>query len=250
VALAPALLTDGEIFARAFSVPLAFNIQAAKTPDIVSSAMMGHSANRIQTTPAMPPGREPTWYDVRRTSQSPLPNGVQLSYYRHATPISKPKEIAMESIISNLLSRFEKGSLSRRELVQGLAMLAASGTATSAQEDINFKTANVDHVSVQVGNLQKSIDFYQKMFGFGVVSQAEEGGVKIVRLGNTKTLVSLNVGGPPGRVDHFAIGIPRFTRESINSYLVQRGATPLQGDFAGLHIKDPDGVNVQISSQT
>jgi len=163
---------------------------------------------------------------------------------------SKPKEIAMESIISNLLSRFEKGSLSRRELVQGLAMLAASGTAASAQEDINFKTANIDHVSVQVGNLQNSIDFYQKMFGFALVSQADEGGVKIVRLGNTKTLVSLNVGGPPGRVDHFAIGIPRFTRESITSYLVQRGATPLQGDLAGLHIKDPDGVNVQISSQT
>jgi hypothetical protein len=32
--------------------------------------------------------------------------------------------------------------------------------------------------------------------------------------------------------------------------LVQRGAPSLQGDFAGLHIKDPDGVNVQISSTT
>ena len=165
-------------------------------------------------------------------------------------PLIERREIAMESIISNLVARFEKGSLSRRELVQGLAMLAASGTAATAQEDINFKAANIDHVSVQVGNLQKSIDFYQKMFSFAVVSQAEEGGVKIVRLGNTKTLVSLNVGGPPGRVDHFAIGIPRFTRESITSYLAQRGATPLQGDLAGLHIKDPDGVNVQISSQT
>ena len=87
------------------------------------------------------------------------------------------------------------------------------------------------------------------MFGFAVVSQGEEGGVKIVRLGNTKTLVSLNVGGSPGRVDHFAIGIPRFIRESVTSYLVQRGATPLQGDLAGLHIKDPDGVNVQIFPQ-
>jgi catechol 2,3-dioxygenase-like lactoylglutathione lyase family enzyme len=156
----------------------------------------------------------------------------------------------METIISNLLSRFEKGSLSRRDLVQGLAMLAASGTAASAQEDINFKVATIDHVSVQVGNLQRSIDFYQKVFGFTVVSQAEEGGVRIVRLGNTKTLVSLNLGGPPGRIDHFAIGVPRFTRESITSYLTQRGAPPLQGDFAALHIKDPDSVNVQISSQT
>jgi catechol 2,3-dioxygenase-like lactoylglutathione lyase family enzyme len=153
----------------------------------------------------------------------------------------------MESIISNLLSRFEKGSLSRRDLVQGLAMLAASGTAASAQEIVNFKAANIDHVSVQVGNLQRSIDFYQKMFGFTVVSQAEQGGVKIVRLGNTKTLVSLNDRGPAGRIDHFAIGIPRVTRESITGYLTERSATPLQGDLAGLHIKDPDGVNVQIS---
>ena len=106
----------------------------------------------------------------------------------------------MESIISNLVARFEKGSLSRRELVQGLAMLAASGTAATAQEDINFKAANIDHVSVQVADIQRSTDFYRKMFGFTVVSQAEEGGVKIVRLGNTKTLVSLNHGGPPGTV--------------------------------------------------
>src|SRR5262245_11888779 len=133
------------------------------------------------------------------------------------TPRSDRKEIAMQSIISNLLSRFEKGSLSRRDLVQGLAMLAASGTAASAQDSIDFKAANIDHVSVQVGNLQRSIDFYQKMFGFTVVSQAEEGGVKIVRLGNTKTLVSLNIGGPPGRIDHFSIGVPGFKRESITS---------------------------------
>src|SRR5258708_36387635 len=81
-----------------------------------------------------------------------------------------------------------------------LAMLAASGTAASAQEDINFKVANIDHVSVHVGNLQKSIDFYQKMFDFAVVSQAEEGGVQIVRLGNTKTLVYLKVGASPTRL--------------------------------------------------
>jgi Glyoxalase/Bleomycin resistance protein/Dioxygenase superfamily len=110
------------------------------------------------------------------------------------------REIVMDSIISDLLARFEKGSLSRRELVQGLAMLAASGTAATAQEDNTFKAANVDHVSVQVADLQRSIDFYRKMFGFTVTSQAEEGGVKIVRLGNTKTLVSLNHGGPPARL--------------------------------------------------
>src|SRR3984893_18108422 len=92
------------------------------------------------------------------------------------------KERNMESIISNLLSRFEKGSLSRRDLVQGLALLAASGTAAPAQEGLDFKRANIDHVSIQVADLQRSVDFYQKMFGFSMVSQDQPLG--IVRPGN------------------------------------------------------------------
>src|SRR6267154_1646697 len=90
----------------------------------------------------------------------------------------------MESIISNLLTRFEKGSLSRRELVRGLAMLAASGTAAAAQEDIDFKSADIDHVSIQVADLQRSVDFYQQMFGFSVISQDQPHG--IIRLATTK----------------------------------------------------------------
>jgi glyoxylase I family protein len=153
----------------------------------------------------------------------------------------------METIISHLVSRFEKGSLSRRELVRGLAALAASGTAAAAQEGLDFKDANIDHVSIHVADLQRSVDFYQKMFGFSVVSQDQAGG--IIRLGNTKVLVSLNHGGPAGIVDHFAIGVARFGRDSAARYLTQRGAAPLQGDYAGLHIKDPDGINVQISQK-
>jgi catechol 2,3-dioxygenase-like lactoylglutathione lyase family enzyme len=153
----------------------------------------------------------------------------------------------MESIISDLVTRFEKGALSRRELVKGLAMLAASGTAAGAQEGIDFKTADIDHVSIQVADLQRSVDFYQKMFGFSVVSQDQPHG--IIRLGNTRTLVSLNHESPVGIVDHFAIGVPRFTKEAAARYLTQHGATPLDDPFAGLHVKDPDGINVQIFSQ-
>ena len=150
----------------------------------------------------------------------------------------------MESIISNLLARFEKGSLSRRELVQGLAMLAVSGTAAAAQDDVDFKTATVDHVSIQVADLQRSIDFYQKTFGFPVMSHDPKLG--ITHLGHNKMLVSLNQQGPAGIVDHFAIGIPRFSKETAARYLMQRGATPLNDPYAGLHVQDPDGINVQI----
>jgi len=153
----------------------------------------------------------------------------------------------MEPVISDLLARFEKGSLSRRELVAGLAMLAASGTAAPAQESVDFKAADIDHVSIHVADLQRSVDFYQKMFGFSVVS--EEKPREIIRLGNGRVMVSLNHGSPAGIIDHFSIGIPRFNNDAVARYLKERGATPLQGDYAGLHVKDPDGVNVQVSRQ-
>jgi catechol 2,3-dioxygenase-like lactoylglutathione lyase family enzyme len=155
----------------------------------------------------------------------------------------------MESIISGLVTQFEKGSLSRRDLVRGLAMLAASGAAgtaaAAAQDDIDFKTADIDHVSIQVADLQRSVDFYKKMFGFSVVSEDKPLG--IVRLGIDRTLVSLNRQSPAGIVDHFAIGVPRYTKEAAARYVTERGARAEDDPYAGLHVKDPDGVNVQIS---
>src|SRR5262249_11454405 len=152
----------------------------------------------------------------------------------------------MESIISNLVSRFERGSLSRRELIEGLTLLAASSTAAAAapQTTVNFTRANIDHVSIKVADLQRSIHFYTNMFGFTVVSEDKPGG--IVRLGNgMKVLVSINTGKPSSVMDHYSLGIPGFNADAVRRHVMDRGATPLQGDYAGLHIKDPDGVNVQ-----
>jgi catechol 2,3-dioxygenase-like lactoylglutathione lyase family enzyme len=151
----------------------------------------------------------------------------------------------METIISKLVASFEKGTLTRRELIRGLALLAsAGGTAAAAIEEPGFKGAKIDHVSIQVTDLQRSLDFYQKLFGFSVVSQDKNN--EIVRLGITKTLVSLHHKSPTGIVDHFAIGVDHFDKESVTRELKLRGATPEENIDAGFHIKDPEGLNVQI----
>ena len=154
----------------------------------------------------------------------------------------------MESTISNLVTQFENGSLSRRELVRGLVVLAASGTAAKAAEvELDFKAADIDHISIQVADLQRSADFYQKMFGFTFVSEDKPLG--IYRVGNGRTLVSFNRQSPVGIVDHFSIGVPKFTKEAASRYLMQRGARVFDDPYAGLHVKDPDGINVQISER-
>jgi catechol 2,3-dioxygenase-like lactoylglutathione lyase family enzyme len=150
----------------------------------------------------------------------------------------------MESAISDLVARFEKGGLTRRELVRGLAMLAGASVAVSAAQGADFKGATIDHVSIQVADLERSTAFYQKMFGFTVVSEDKPHG--IVRLGFTKPIVSINHEAPAGIVDHFALGLPTFDRDAMTAYLKEHGATPQNDPFAGFHIKDPDGVNIQI----
>jgi catechol 2,3-dioxygenase-like lactoylglutathione lyase family enzyme len=152
----------------------------------------------------------------------------------------------MEAIISNLLNRFEKGALTRRELVQGLAMLtAAGGSAADAQApDAAIKAAKIDHVSIQVGDLPRSVAFYQKMFALNIVSEDKPN--EIVRLGVGKSLVSLHHKSPVGLVDHFAIGVEKFDKESVTRVLKERGANPEDNLDAGFHIKDPDGIGVQI----
>ena len=152
----------------------------------------------------------------------------------------------MEVMIAKLLNRFERGALTRRELIQGLTMLtAASATASNAQgQDVGIKVAKIDHVSIQVSDLPRSIAFYQKMFGLPVVSEDKPN--EIVRLGVGKTLVSLHHKSPTGLVDHFAIGVEKFNKDLVTRELKERGANPEEGLDAGFHIKDPEGINVQV----
>jgi len=152
----------------------------------------------------------------------------------------------MEAVISDLVARFEKGALSRRGLIQGLAMLAAAGGAASALEgqEAGLKGTRIDHISIQVSDLPRSVAFYEKVFGLKVLG--EDKPHEISRLGADKIIVSLHHKNPTAIVDHFAIGVENFSRERVTAQLKALGITPEENLDAGFHIKDPEGMNVQI----
>ena len=156
----------------------------------------------------------------------------------------------MESIISDLVKRFEGGKLTRRELIQGLAMLTAASSAASAagpQGQSGLKTMKIDHISIQVIDLPRAIAFYQDLFGLVMVSEDKPN--EIFRLGipgTKKTLVSLHHKSPTGLVDHYAIGIDSFNKDAVTQMLKQRGITPMEDIDSGFHVKDPEGIRVQI----
>ena len=152
----------------------------------------------------------------------------------------------MNAIVSTLLERFDRGMLTRRDLMQGLALLAAgSGAAAQGQTpESAMKAAKIDHISIQVSDLARSVAFYENLFGLTVVGEDKPN--EIVRLGVGKTLVSLHHKNPTAVVDHFAIGIEKFNRDAVTQTLKARGVTTEENLDAGFHIKDPEGISVQI----
>jgi catechol 2,3-dioxygenase-like lactoylglutathione lyase family enzyme len=148
----------------------------------------------------------------------------------------------MKNTISKLLTAYETGKMSRRDLVRGLAVLAAgSGTASAA----GFQGNSINHVSMFVSNIERSTDFYQRLFGCTV---NKRDGNNQLMFG--KNFLVLRPGSPPAKVDHISIGVDKFQKDSVAADLKARGATPIDqqgGDF-GFHVVDPDGFPVQISA--
>jgi catechol-2,3-dioxygenase len=152
----------------------------------------------------------------------------------------------MEAVISNLVKQFEKGAVSRRELIQGLVALTAAGGAASAAafQETPFKSTRIDHISIQVTDLPRSIAFYQKIFGLSILG--EDKANEIVRMGTTRIIVSLHHKPPTGIVDHYAIAIDGFDRDGVTRALKQQGLTAEENLDYGFYVRDPEGIPVQI----
>ena len=152
----------------------------------------------------------------------------------------------MESIIEDLVRCFERGALTRRQLIGGLSALVAGTKAprAAAAQAPGLSGTGIDHVSILVTDLQRSAAFYQSLFGMTPLSEDRPN--QILRLGMKRTIVSLRHEGPSGVVDHFAISVENFNREAVTAQLKQRGLVPQENVQFGFHIKDPDGVVVQI----
>src|SRR5579864_2830647 len=103
----------------------------------------------------------------------------------------------MESAIAKLLDDFERGRMTRRQLIQSIAVVAstAAGTtpavgasiAPATQAAKGFKAVAVNHISYQVNDYAKTRDFYADLFGMKVVG--DTGKQCNLILGDTKTFL-------------------------------------------------------------
>lgn len=164
----------------------------------------------------------------------------------------------MENLIAGLLKDFEQGKMSRRELIKSLALAAAAVSVPStsvAQTGKGFKATSVDHISYQVADYKKSRDFYADLMGMTVTRDNGKTGCDL-RFGLNSRLALRTLPQPkPGepapkaRMDHHAYWIENWNTDKVKAELDRRGLkpTPESGGYAGWHVLDPDGMDLQIS---
>ena len=165
----------------------------------------------------------------------------------------------MEHIIAKLLHDFEHGRMTRRQLIQSLALAAAAGSAVTAAEGPaaaaaaegnGFTAIAVNHISYQVKDYTKTRDFYTSLLGMKVTQ--DNGRQCYLTFGDHGSwLLPRNArdASQAPRVDHIAYTIKSWNKDTVEAELKRRGLDPRVDTENSFHVKDPDGFDLQISGE-
>ncbi len=150
--------------------------------------------------------------------------------------------------IDTLVTAFETGRLSRRQLVQGLAALVAAGgaSATAAAQAPAIPALSLNHVSLAVNDPETSKQFFQKTFGMPVASTQGTG----INLALGTSFLGLYKMPNPGRVDHVCLGVANYEVNAMAAKLEAQGIkATIRKDKPEVYFTDPDGIRFQLEDK-
>jgi catechol 2,3-dioxygenase-like lactoylglutathione lyase family enzyme len=191
----------------------------------------------------------------------------------------------MEILVDKIVGDFESGRITRRQLIQTLALCATAPAAAAAAAQTPaagsaaggpapWKTVWLDHISYAVSDYKKSTEFYKNLMGWEVENDNGKNQATL-KIGNVGGIIIRNSrrpedGGsaaaapaaqanqtprPPltGVINHISYGITPWDTEKVKAELERRGLKPrpdMVGDnFKSFHVFDPDGWDLQISNK-
>ena len=165
----------------------------------------------------------------------------------------------MRAKLDRLVSCFERGAISRRELMAGLGTLCASaaGTArTSAQPPASpapIPLSGMDHIALRVSDLERSTAFYRDHLGGRIRSESSTSvfldvGSHWVALFARGAVTTGHEARQPG-VDHISFHSPQHrSLEARMRVLRDRGLDPTSPAGSNrVYFRDPDGIIRQLS---
>jgi catechol 2,3-dioxygenase-like lactoylglutathione lyase family enzyme len=154
----------------------------------------------------------------------------------------------MEILVEKMLSDFERGALSRRQLITAVAGLAAAAAAPAAQAAApSLKAITLNHVTVHVPNLQRTSKFYQQFFGMKLAQQSDT--IHILSVGDQ--FFGIEQKPDVAALDHFDFGLEAWNAAAMRDKVKAAGlklTTGARGDDESFKFNDPDGFVIQVNA--
>jgi len=134
-------------------------------------------------------------------------------------------------------------------------------TKDAANAEAGVRIAGLDHVVLRVGNLDRAIEFYEKVLNCRIERRLEQ--PKLVQLRAGASLIDLvPASASPGatedaagrNMDHFAVRVDGFDAAALTAHLRRHGIAVgevrerygAEGYGPSLYISDPDGNTVEL----
>ena len=165
----------------------------------------------------------------------------------------------METAIAKLVGGFERGRLSRRELIRGLSQLIGASVVpsiTTAQATRHsLKATGFNHVSFVVSDYARTRDFYADLLTLRVADDDPKAKQCLLHLADGSFILPRNPARPsetPPVVNHFAVGIANWDKQAVETELGRRGLQYREDpDIPGdsVHVRDPDGYDLQLVNE-
>ena len=161
----------------------------------------------------------------------------------------------MEHVIAKLLHDFEDGKMTRRQLIQSLALAAtaatASATSTAAPSAGVLKATYLNHVGYQVADYAKSRDWYAELFGMKVLS--DDGKKANLGVGESQLILHPRKSPTTPVVDHVCLTIANWdtdksVKDAVEAELKRRGLKTRTSEHS-FHFSDPDGFELQVGGK-
>ncbi len=153
----------------------------------------------------------------------------------------------MIALAEKLLTQYESGRMSRRELLGALAMLAASPVLASGPTPL-FRGAELNHATLRSRNLARSKEFYQRLLGLRVMKEEKD----LCYLDSGRGFLCLKQAdtAAPG-CDHLCFGIEKFDRSRAHATLQASGMALRKDpdDPDTIYVIGPDDVPVQLEAK-
>jgi len=171
--------------------------------------------------------------------------------------------------------------MNRRRFLISMPALAAAlpaalrSMAQSSRGTIPLRAIN--HVTITVRDPQRSLDFYQGLFGMPI--QSWQGNSVFLQIGAGPQFLGISGTSGPPRISHFCVTTPNFNSDRIFEILAEHGVARIEYDASGsdatgigplkawlrfrredrggsaegtpeLHFADPEGILGQIQDAT